>query len=1841
MRTSTRKIRKIASIAERDQTPHYLTLRGGRMTKVAGVAASFAPTLGSLGAGVSAIALGAALMLGGEAHAQANVVETLVNTEDPAGNDTPIELEAPLGDFSLTASTAPGFGINTSNSSSPAIALYSFDGYGDVNLIDENNSNITGGPVGIYGRTDGDGNISISVSGNVTGNEVGVQVTTGRFEDEPDDEWEWEADFAEPFILIGGETTGDLYVSVQNAEGTAQASGESAGISGYQNGSGSLTIKADNATSINGSGVEARNTNGGGIEISVINAYGDDNGIFASNTYDNDEQQHGGGIEFQFLTTPSEAAPNSITISASGNVISNVGYGIYARNETYGDITIDATNEAGDASVDGDYVGIYAQNTGPGSIVVSANNVTSYYGYAIRVRNGYRYDDRFDTRSAVAVANSEPQFNGIPISSGEVTITATGNVTSEYGGGIDAYNYGYGDLTVDATNEEGTAVVNSAETGIQASNRNGGDVFVYANNVYAGEGDAINASNRSYYLDRRVGQLTLSEGEKPNSIGYYIPVGDITVRTSGNIISEDSDGIDVNNEVRGDVIIDASNEDGTGQVTGEDNGMEVDNDGGGDVTITANNVTGEFGDGIEVDNRNYRYARECFMCITQNDLSSPAESIGAMAYYGQPGDVTITVSGLVSGGLAEPREYEEGQKRRIRERGYGSGINVENQTGGSIFITSENEDGTAVVEGQYSGIIARNYSYGGRFMVPGIETDYAGPTPQVIDIHAQTVTGGYSSGIAAYNFGYGRILTARHPSEDGGTDAGGIFIEVTNGVTGGLSLPDRDEEDGEFDLEIREVRMGPIFLGGSGDNGITAVQMGPGNIDIDVTNEDGSAYAIGHDNGIMAFNSYGNITIDVDNAEGQYQAGVSAFTAGFYGLIIGVPNSPAAAPLATEEVLEPFTPPANDITITSTGIISGGTEETSDLLRPYRGPFSFFGGADGINAVNLTAGDITITSANEEGTAEVNGHRTGILAIKGNEGDISITANTVEGENFHGILAANSPIFGYYYGPGRYYFDSPALAIDAETDGPKIPEGNITVSVSGTVTGGLYAGLAEYEIDDGPGVPLPTEAEEEERGNFNYNPQLQYGGVGVIVYQSFIGDVNVTVANEDGTASANGALYGVAAGTRYGGGDTNITVDNANGDEGSGVAVYHAEEAGDITVTTNGEVTGGRNGIWTVNEGTGNTTISVGGVTEGGSNTGILAIGQDGTLATITLRDGADVSGGDYAIFNNGSDSETTLEAGSKLSGDSKFGDGDDNLTIEGDADIADVTLLDADGDDEPVVEGDPEVVALATEEADDFVDILTFDGFTGTVEATTALENWEEGVFKGGDATLDLAELNIPEVTLLEDAQVSVTDPSFTLNGDLAVQSGTFNAGVGGTGDVMVMGDVNNEGLISLANDNPGDMLTISGHFSGNGDLAFDVDFAGTTNDMVDVGGDVTGQKSVDINGIGNATEANEYTLVNVGGSSADDSFDLANPNAVNSDGDDAIANGAFLYTLDRRAATNTFVLTPFDSAGATQFNPSVPIFEAVPSVFTDLAGLDDFLSRFQSQGGNSGTGGVSQALLDFSTKSDMTFYTRITGQQSDRDLTNILRTNVDTTSTELSMGFDVPMYEGSMGTLFGGFNFAYLDSDSSITSFAGVGSVDSETFGYTFSAFYLTDSGFYVDGRYRFSFFDSSIVVASGLGALGLVTEGTANSASLEVGKLIGLSNGLTLIPQLQVQHVDVGSDPLVDPLTGTSEGVLTDGATTTGRVGLWVERALAQNSVFGSVSIFHDFDGTTTTNFAGIPFSSKREETRLELGVGGELAVGTNSTVFGRVFAAGGLGDWTADETYTATAGFRLNF
>ena len=40
------------------QTPHhYLTLRGGRMTKVAGIAASCAPMIGVISAGVSALVL--------------------------------------------------------------------------------------------------------------------------------------------------------------------------------------------------------------------------------------------------------------------------------------------------------------------------------------------------------------------------------------------------------------------------------------------------------------------------------------------------------------------------------------------------------------------------------------------------------------------------------------------------------------------------------------------------------------------------------------------------------------------------------------------------------------------------------------------------------------------------------------------------------------------------------------------------------------------------------------------------------------------------------------------------------------------------------------------------------------------------------------------------------------------------------------------------------------------------------------------------------------------------------------------------------------------------------------------------------------------------------------------------------------------------------------------------------------------------------------------------------------------------------------------------------------------------------------------------------------------------------------------------------------------------------------------------------------------------------------------------------------------------------------------------------------------------------------------------------
>ncbi|MEO0752021.1 MAG: hypothetical protein AAFY25_09465, partial [Pseudomonadota bacterium] len=348
MRATTRQIRKISAVAEQDATPHYLSLRGGRMTKVAGVVASFAPTLGTLGASVSVVALSAALMLGGQAQAQAAIDVTLSGAADPNGNDAEESFSAAMGDSDID--TAPGFGRDSSNTGGAnAISLTFFS---NVTLTDDNNSDVTGNASGIVGSIEDGGSLTISWSGSVRGEGAdGVYVEAQQ----------------------SGPGASNVDVTVQNESGTATATGNNSGIDIYQQTTGTTSVSVDSAYGASEYGVRVYTTNSQAGEVTV-NAYGNVRGdsdgirvnhrgnsavtitsqnemgdadVYADGGYgiaaysdqgagitisSNDVYGYYGGIHarnnnnnlwiddnFIGLSTPSEAAPNSISITATGN----------------------------------------------------------------------------------------------------------------------------------------------------------------------------------------------------------------------------------------------------------------------------------------------------------------------------------------------------------------------------------------------------------------------------------------------------------------------------------------------------------------------------------------------------------------------------------------------------------------------------------------------------------------------------------------------------------------------------------------------------------------------------------------------------------------------------------------------------------------------------------------------------------------------------------------------------------------------------------------------------------------------------------------------------------------------------------------------------------------------------------------------------------------------------------------------------------------------------------------------------------------------------------------------------------------------------------------------------------------------------------------------------------------------------------------------------------------------------------------------------------------------------------------------------------------------------------
>ena len=804
------------------------------------------------------------------------------------------------------------------------------------------------------------------------------------------------------------------------------------------------------------------------------------------------------------------------------------------------------------------------------------------------------------------------------------------------------------------------------------------------------------------------------------------------------------------------------------------------------------------------------------------------------------------------------------------------------------------------------------------------------------------------------------------------------------------------------------------------------------------------------------------------------------------------------------------------------------------------------GGSIGIAAFNDGTGATSITA-----TGAVTGTEGYGIYVKNNATatDLTINAAIVTG-GAAGIVAHNN-------GTGATSITATG-AVNATTNGHGISVNNnatatdITINAA-AVTGGT-AGIDAR--NDGTGATSITAT-----GAVNAT-----NGHGISVNNSATA-TDITI----NAAAVTGGTAGIDA-RNDGTGATSITATGAvNATNGHGISVNNSATATDITINAAAVSSAGQSGIFAHNTGTGATSITVNGVvTGGGQGAGIF--NNTVNASTITLNSGAAVSAtsGDAIIDTNGATS-LILNTGSSVTGNILLGGGNDAINLAG----------------------------------GDFSGVTVFNGEGGVNDSL---------IFSGSDGVFDQSLMtNVEEVTIDNGSGMGLSfegdafDASGLTGSLLTVQNGGI---LNATNGFALTGNlVNSSGIVSMKNGAIDAPATISGDYTGGGELQLDVDFTADTADTLEIAGNVVGGgTAVGVNDISSgAATGNDITLVKVAGTTADGDFTLASN----------VVNGAFDYnTLE--LVGGEWVLKSVAAGGdsgpapapAPAFTPFAGSFETIPQAFLALEALPSFANRIR--------GRIKGASSGDETGIESATWARVTGGKRNIDsASSTTGADFDTNYSRVQIGGDFTLKEDSSGLFIAGINASYGQADTDVNSTTGSGNIDTSGYSLGLSATWLMADDTYVDLQAQKSWYSTDLS-AGGVGA-GTVNDidGDGHSVSVEVGRSIALNDELTITPQAQLSYAKVDTD---DFIGANAEVVkLTNSKSLKARFGAELSKQLDSGTRgFILASVIHEFEDETQVNVSGANLTNSVDQWSGELGGGIKHAWGEGTTHY-ETFAA----------------------
>ena len=706
------------------------------------------------------------------------------------------------------------------------------------------------------------------------------------------------------------------------------------------------------------------------------------------------------------------------------------------------------------------------------------------------------------------------------------------------------------------------------------------------------------------FADSTVGSVITASR---NGMNLSAEIGSLTVTANGTVTGLQTAGIEAR-IVDGDETHALTVTTGAASsVTGGEVGMRLRQLGLGELTVTANGRvegTGLFSYGI--DARIVATDNASALTVTTGAGSDiRGLGVGIDARHAGTGAVDVTVNGGVAASGA-PLSY---------------GVDVRMTNAANASTLTVTTAATSTITAQFVGLRATHYGSGplnatvdGIVIASGgsgigVETRIVNATSAealTLSTGASSLIQGGQTGINAQHYGLGDLtVTARGTVTGTGAGSTGLSARATNTgssgtlsvttaagstVSGGLrGITARHSGTGAVGVTVN----GTVSASGAASTGVYALAAGlTGAAPLTVTTGAGSSVS-GGGLGIYARHS-GLGAVEVSVA-GTVSATTTLASTGIYALSSNAAN--AAAMTVTTQAGSSVSAEVSGVVARHAGIgdvtVSvGGTVTGTDSS-----------GATALVASATSQGTLSVTTG---AASDVTGFSRGILARHDGLGAITVTANgSVEGTATAGV--------------GLYARASNSANTAALT---------VTTGATSSITGGLQAISAVHAGEGALGITIDGSAEAGPTGP----------SAGLYARLDNASNTAAMTITTGAGSTVSGNYTGIDA-THLGTGALSVTANGTvTGTVQIGILAVGsvAHGAGEMSVTTGADstVTGGLDGVFASQDGSGGLSVVANGTVEGTSGRGIVALLGTATTQALTVTTGAtsSVTGATFGI---------------------------------------------------------------------------------------------------------------------------------------------------------------------------------------------------------------------------------------------------------------------------------------------------------------------------------------------------------------------------------------------------------------------------------------------------------------------------------------------------------------------------------------------------------------------------------------------------------------------------------